>query len=78
MSARGAEHPRRTRIPADEIARVASSRSTGLDAEYGETGRAQVKNIDHFDFAGWDMAIFAAGLERSKNMRPIAAPPAAR
>jgi aspartate-semialdehyde dehydrogenase len=61
-------------FPADEIAAVASSRSTGVEAEYGETGRMlKVKNIDHFDFAGWDMAIFAAGSDVSKQHAPRAA-----
>jgi len=49
-------------FPADEIAVVASPRSTGIDIEYGDTGRTlKVKNIEHFDFAGWDIALFAAG-----------------
>ena len=49
-------------FPADEIALVASSRSQGEQVEYGETGRMlKVQNIDHFDPAGWDMALFAIG-----------------
>ncbi len=61
-------------FPADEIAAVASPRSTGDEIEYGETGRMlRVKNIEHFDFAGWDMAIFAAGSEASKQHAPRAA-----
>ncbi len=61
-------------FPADEIAAVASPRSTGDEIEYGETGRMlRVKNIDHFDFTGWDMAIFAAGSDASKQHAPRAA-----
>ena len=49
-------------FPADEIAVVASARSTGNQVEYGETGRMlTIKNIEHFDPTGWDMALFAIG-----------------
>ncbi|MCJ2184448.1 aspartate-semialdehyde dehydrogenase [Novosphingobium sp. 1949] len=49
-------------FPCDEIAAVASSRSTGSEIDFGETGKKlKVKNIEHFDFTGWDIALFAAG-----------------
>ena len=49
-------------FPCDEIAAVASSRSTGDEIEFGETGRMlKVKNLEHFDFTGWDIALFAVG-----------------
>ncbi len=49
-------------FPIDEIAAVASSRSTGDVIDFGENGQTlTVKNIEHFDFAGWDIALFAAG-----------------
>jgi len=49
-------------FPIDEIAAVASSRSTGTEIEFGDSGQMlKVKNIEHFDFTGWDMALFAAG-----------------
>ncbi len=61
-------------FPADEIAAVASARSTGDEIEYGETGRMlKCKNLEHFDFAGWDMAIFAAGSAPTKEYAPKAA-----
>jgi len=51
-------------FPADEIAVVASGRSTGDQIDYGDTGRMlTVKNIEHFDPAGYDMALFAIGSE---------------
>ena len=54
-------------FPADEIAVLASSRSQGDEIEYGETGRMlKVQNIEHFDPAGWDMALFAIGSEATK------------
>ena len=61
-------------FPADEIAAVASSRSQGTEVEYGETGRRfKCQNIEHFDFTGWDIALFAAGSGAAKQYAPIAA-----
>ena len=61
-------------FPCDEIAAVASARSTGSEIEFGDTGRMlKVKNIEHFDFAGWDIALFAAGSEPTKIYAPKAA-----
>ena len=58
-------------FPADEIAVLASSRSTGDQIEYGDTGRMlTVKNIEHFDPAGWDMALFAIGSEAMQVYAP--------
>ncbi len=56
---------------ADEVAVVASSRSTGDIIDFGETGRTlKVQNIEHFDPAGWDMALFAIGSEATKIYAP--------
>ena len=61
-------------FPADEVAAVASARSTGDEVDFGESGETlKVKNLDHFDFSGWDMALFAAGSETSKLHVPRAA-----
>jgi aspartate-semialdehyde dehydrogenase len=61
-------------FPLDELAVLASSRSTGDEIEFGETGQMlKVKNLEHFDFNGWDMALFAAGSEVSKAYAPKAA-----
>lgn len=61
-------------FPLDEIAAVASSRSTGTEIEFGDTGRIlKVKNIEHFDFTGWDIALFAAGSAPTKIYAPKAA-----
>ncbi|TPG12715.1 aspartate-semialdehyde dehydrogenase [Sphingomonas oligophenolica] len=58
-------------FPADEIAVLASSRSQGNQIEYGDTGRMlKVQNIEHFDPAGWDMALFAIGSEATKVYAP--------
>src|SRR3954469_18726583 len=54
-------------FPLDDVAAVASPRSTGDLIDFGDSGRElRVANIEHFDFAGWDMALFAAGSAVSK------------
>ncbi len=61
-------------FPIDEVAAVASSRSTGSEVDFGDSGTTlKVHNIEHFDFAGWDMALFAAGSDVSKAYAPKAA-----
>jgi aspartate-semialdehyde dehydrogenase len=61
-------------FPLDEIAAVASPRSTGDLIDFGDSGQElKVRNIEHFDFAGWDIALFAAGSEASKAYAPAAA-----
>src|SRR5690349_22039883 len=61
-------------FPLDEVAAVASARSTGDVIDFGDSGEElRVKNLEHFDFAGWDMALFAAGSEVSKVYAPKAA-----
>ena len=61
-------------FPCDEIAAVASPRSQGTEIEFGETGRKlKVRNIENFDFAGWDMALFAAGSGPTQIYAPKAA-----
>jgi aspartate-semialdehyde dehydrogenase len=61
-------------FPLDEVAAVASARSTGNIIDFGDSGEElKVKNLEHFDFTGWDMALFAAGGEISKAHAPRAA-----
>ena len=61
-------------FPYDEIAAVASGRSTGQMIDLGDSGKElKVRNIEHFDFEGWDLALFAAGSAVSKIYAPIAA-----
>ena len=61
-------------FPIDEIAAVASPRSQGDIIEFGETGKTlKVQSIEHFDFTGWDMALFAAGSGPTKIHAPRAA-----
>jgi aspartate-semialdehyde dehydrogenase len=61
-------------FPLDEIAAVASPRSTGDVIDFGDSGtELKVRNLEHFDFAGWDIALFAAGSAVSKDYAPKAA-----
>src|SRR6187455_2811328 len=61
-------------FPMDEVAAVASARSTGTEVELGDTGKMlKCQNIEHFDFAGWDIALFAAGSGPAKEYAPKAA-----
>src|SRR5437868_1489563 len=61
-------------FPLDEVAAVASGRSTGAVIDFGDSGEElKVRNLEHFDFAGWDIALFAAGSEVSKIYAPKAA-----
>ncbi|HWK41176.1 MAG TPA: aspartate-semialdehyde dehydrogenase [Croceibacterium sp.] len=61
-------------FPMDEVAAVASPRSTGTEIELGDTGKMlKCRNIEHFDFTGWDIALFAAGSGPAKEYAPKAA-----
>jgi aspartate-semialdehyde dehydrogenase len=61
-------------FPCDEVAAVASARSTGIEIEYGDTGRMiKCRNLEHFDFTGWDIALFSAGSGVAKDYGPKAA-----
>ncbi len=61
-------------FPIDEIAALASGRSQGDIIDFGDSGRElKVQNLEHFDFAGWDIALFAAGSGPSKEYAPKAA-----
>jgi len=54
-------------FPADEIAAVASPRSNGQIIDFGDSGtELKVRSAEHFDFSGWDIALFAAGSAASK------------
>src|SRR5438874_11404192 len=61
-------------FPLDEVAAVASARSTGDVIDFGDSGEElRVKNLEHFDFSGWDIALFAAGSAVSKIYAPKSA-----
>jgi aspartate-semialdehyde dehydrogenase len=61
-------------FPIDQLALLASSRSQGEEVEFGDTDRKyKVQNIEHFDWTGWDIALFAIGSEATLKYAPIAA-----
>ncbi|APE28487.1 Aspartate-semialdehyde dehydrogenase [Aurantiacibacter gangjinensis] len=61
-------------FPMDEVAAVASSRSVGSEIEIGDSGKmVKCKSLEHFDFTGWDIALFACGSAATKEYAPKAA-----
>ena len=59
-------------FPVDEIAVLASRRSLGTEVSFGDR-TLKCQDIEQFDFAGWDMALFAIGSEATKIYAPRAA-----
>ena len=61
------------RFPVDEVAAVASGRSTGSEVSFGEKTVLKVQNLDKFDFRGWDIGLFSPGASVSAVHAPRAA-----
>ena len=59
-------------FPVDEIAALASRKSLGTEVSFGDK-TVTTKDIDSFDFAGWDLALFAIGSDATKQYAPRAA-----
>ncbi|MEL6100124.1 MAG: aspartate-semialdehyde dehydrogenase [Pseudomonadota bacterium] len=59
-------------FPVDEIVALASRKSLGTEVTFGET-TLTTKDLDTFDFAGWDIALFAIGSDATKIYAPKAA-----
>ena len=59
-------------FPVDEIAALASRKSLGTEVSFGDT-TLKTKDLDVFDFAGWDIALFAVGSDATKVYAPKAA-----
>ena len=59
-------------FPTDEVVALASRRSLGTEVSYGDK-TLKCKDLDTFDFTGWDMALFAVGSEATKKYAPAAA-----
>ena len=59
-------------FPVEEIAVLASRKSLGTEVTFGET-TLKTQDLDTFDFAGWDMALFAVGSAATKDYAPKAA-----
>ena len=60
-------------FPVDEIAAVASARSAGQEVSFGDKQVVKVRNLDTFDFAGWDIGLFSPGAAASAVHAPRAA-----
>ena len=59
-------------FPADEVAVLASRKSLGTEVSFGDE-TLKTKDLDTFDFTGWDMALFAIGSDATKTYAPKAA-----
>jgi aspartate-semialdehyde dehydrogenase len=59
-------------FPVDEVAALASRRSLGTEVSFGDR-TLKTRDIDTFDFEGWDIALFAVGSEATKTYAPRAA-----
>ncbi len=59
-------------FPIDELAVLASRKSLGTKVSFGEK-TLTTKDLDSFDFTGWDIALFAVGSEATKTYAPKAA-----
>ncbi|GAC1486241.1 MAG: aspartate-semialdehyde dehydrogenase [Acetobacteraceae bacterium] len=60
-------------FPVSEVAAVASARSTGQEVSFGEKQVLKIKNLETFDFAGWDIGLFSPGAAVSAVHAPRAA-----
>ena len=60
------------KFPVDELAVLASRKSMGTEVSFGDK-TLKTKDLDTFDFTGWDMALFAVGSEATKKYAPLAA-----
>ncbi|RPE63130.1 aspartate semialdehyde dehydrogenase [Pacificibacter maritimus] len=59
-------------FPVDEIAVLASRKSLGTEVSFGDK-TLKTQDLATFDFAGWDIALFAVGSEATKEFAPKAA-----
>ena len=59
-------------FPVDEIVSLASRKSMGTEISFGDK-TLKCKDLDTFDFTGWDIALFAVGSDATKIYAPKAA-----
>jgi aspartate-semialdehyde dehydrogenase len=59
-------------FPVTEIAALASRKSLGTEVSFGDK-TLKTRDLDTFDFTGWDIALFAVGSEATKIYAPKAA-----
>jgi aspartate-semialdehyde dehydrogenase len=60
-------------FPADEVVALASSRSVGKEAAYGDDKRLKVQDLATFDFTGTDIVLSSPGAAVSAEYSPKAA-----
>ncbi|HXT78552.1 MAG TPA: aspartate-semialdehyde dehydrogenase [Acetobacteraceae bacterium] len=60
-------------FPVTEVAALASGRSAGHEVSFGEKHVLTVKNLETFDFTGWDIGLFSPGAAVSAIHAPRAA-----
>ena len=60
-------------FPIDEVAAVASERSAGREVSFGDDDVLKVQNLECFDFASFDFALFSPGARVSAVHAPRAA-----
>jgi len=60
-------------FPAKEVVPVASARSAGMEVSYGDDDVLKVRDLDKFDFKGFDIALFSPGAKVSAVHAPRAA-----
>ncbi|KEP69775.1 aspartate-semialdehyde dehydrogenase [Thioclava sp. BHET1] len=59
-------------FPVDELVALASRRSLGTEVSFGDK-TLKTKDLEGFDFTGYDIALFAIGSDATKKYAPIAA-----
>ena len=60
-------------FPVDDIVALASARSTNQEISFGDKRVLKVRNLDTFDFNGWDIGLFSPGAAVSAIHAPRAA-----
>jgi aspartate-semialdehyde dehydrogenase len=59
-------------FPVDDIVALASARSVGQEVSFGDKRVLKVRNLETFDFAGWDIGLFSPGASVSAVHAPRA------
>jgi len=59
-------------FPVDQIAALASRKSLGTEISFGDK-TVKTRDLDTFDFTGWDIALFAVGSDATRIYAPKAA-----
>ncbi len=60
-------------FPVSEVVALASARSVGQEISFGDKKVLKVKNLETFDFTGWDIGLFSPGASISAVHAPRAA-----